>query len=453
MKYKNKEIFFIIYFFYSLLLVGVLLFFKVSKQCFLFCFVTDIPFITFYMIRELRKKHLICFLFHAFNLEFLVFMIFRIYFADVSENSWRIKYNRQEDCVYALQLILLSMIIMILTQILSANLIGGIGRKRQDGKKGLGLCRNELNIICIVFLIYLSIFFEKFGFGSTRIYTTNRSSSSYEIGLYAIILMMFISFLISVLFFEKEARKSWLYILTLLLYLVEMISIGFKGYRYILVFVAIEFLFLFFDHVKVSMKKIICFCIVGIGFYVLMTYVKYWYIGTTYMGINSVGLHERNIFYSLVALIKELEGTANRSDNTYVNGILLLVPRFISGQFSLASSGNAIIRYFDQGWLGTGMNMGAYYLTEAYMNLRLFGIPAVSVIMAIVIFQLEAIKNRNRFEGKFYYAYVLGQTYNIVYYGFTGYFRILIYYACFLALIGIIHKIYIAMRTGEKIRI
>ena len=97
--------------------------------------------------------------------------------------------------------------------------------------------------------------------------------------------------------------------------------------------------------------------------------------------------------------------------------------------------------------------MGAYYLTEAYMNLRLFGIPAVSVIMAIVIFQLEAIKNRNRFEGKFYYAYVLGQTYNIVYYGFTGYFRILIYYACFLALIGISHKIYIAMRTGEKIRI
>lgn len=453
MRYKNKEIFFTTYLFYSLFLISLFLTFKVSKPCFLFFFGSYIPFITFFMINELKNKHLICFLFHAFNLELLAFMTFRIYFVKISENSWRIKYHRQEDCVYALQLILLSIIIMILTQMLITNLKKGIYRKRQDTRKGLGLCKNELNIICIIFLIYLYIFFDKFGFGSTRIYTVNRSSSSYEIGLYAIILMMFISFLISILFFEKEARKSRLYILTLSLYLVEMVSIGFKGYRYILVFIAIQFLFLFFDHVKVSMKKIICFCMVGVGFYVLMTYVKYWYIGTGYMGINSIGLHERNIFYSLVALINELEGVIYRNENTYVNGILLLIPRFISGQFSLPSSGNAIIRYFDQGWLGTGMNMGAYYLAEAYMNFKLIGVVVASVIIAIVIFNLEKIKNINCFEGKFYYAYVLGQTYNIVYYGFTGYFRILIYYACFLMLIGISHKCYITIRTGEKIRI
>lgn len=453
MKGKNKEIFFVIYFFYSLFLISIFLSFKVSKQCFIFYFLSYTPFIIFCIINELRNKHLLCFLFYAFNLEFLVFMIFRIYYVNVSENSWRVKYTRQEDCIYALQLILLSIIIMFLVQILITNLKRGVYRNGRDVKKEFGLCKNELNMICIVFLIYLYVFFRKFSFGSTRVYTTNRSSVSYEIGLYAIILIMFISFLISVLFFEKEARKSRLYILTLLLYLVEMVSIGFKGYRYILVFIAIEFLFLLFDHGKVSMKKIVQFCIMGVGLYVLMTYIKYWYLGTTYMGINSIGLHERNIFYSFVALINELDGSVYRSENTYANGILLLIPRFISGQFSLVSSGNAIIRYFDQGWLGTGMNMGAYYLAEAYMNFKLFGVMAVSVIMAIVILKLEVIKNMNSFWGKFYYAYVLGQTYNIVYYGFTGYFRTLIYYACFLTLIWISHKCYIAIRTDKNIRI
>ena len=403
-----------------------------------------IPLWVSYILKCVKKKEFTKVVFYGLNFELILFMLLWVYAFKIQESSWRLHFFGDKNSDIAIFAMNVSFYIMIIADIFFDIALNKIRIKKVSRIKESILSDLEINVWLTVFLGYLIMVFWNIGFGTIRIYSTEKGNITYLTGRYAIILVIFLSVILGILRYRPDIVKNIYYDIILLLYLLELISVSFHGYRYLLVIICVEMIEIVFSRIEVNSKQIFLLLLVVFGVYVLLTLMKIVYIqnafGNVWYGIDAVGKHERNNFYSLIAIINNTK-KLNIEENTYINGLLIVVPRTISGR-DIQTGANVLIKYYDQGWVGTGINMGAYYITEAFFNYKTVGVFCVSIIIPFVFCIVEKMKKGKNFLGKYFYMYFLGQVYSIIYYGFANYFRYMLYYFLLILGIDIIHRIF-----------
>lgn len=354
----------------------------------------------------------------AFVLEIIVVMLIYFNILKSKEITWRASYNIEFYNQLSLKYILVSLIIILgIYMFISENFKPRIPNKLELKVK---YSSSSIIILDLIFGIFILIYILKIPFMSSRSY--GEVGGAITQSIFRICFMMAIIILYSL---EKKHKCILLKIECCLAAFITLFLVFVSGYRYILV--ELVFLIFFLNLAKIKKIKIIqwgLLFLIALLLYTIFTYIKIYFLGSTW---NTVLFsHEKNIFFSLNAIVKNTTGI---QVETYISTLRNILPKALTGSTEL-NTGGILMQYiepkiFEQ----SGITMGAFYLTEAYANLDVFGIIIVSILLGIGISWLDKlhVNNRSIYINLIYY-FIIAETYNIIFYGSANYIKLFFYY-------------------------
>lgn len=385
------------------------------------------------LLNSFKKKHYLFLSFVALTFETMLVITLFKYILNVPETSWRRAYEMSRACETSLYYIAVSLLILVLIYWLVSQ---GFEQTSIRSWNAIKLNRRGYVLLTVLALVYAVVFAFEGGFLTVRNYETDGSSSM--ISIYRIIQALLITISFCADFPIGKNIYRALRCISMFSYVLLDVAMGVVGYRFILVEVLFFILFLNLTSIKRVKPKTIIITIVGLTvLYFILTYIRNRIMGGG-AGIESLFRHERNIFYSLVAIVIN---RPRNGINTYYNTILNLLPRAITG-FKTDNTGRILIRYIYRNlYDSSSRTMGAFYLTEAYYNFGAVGIVCVTFTIGIILSFLEwRRKNYNVKRYSIYYFFA-AQMYNVVYYGSSNYVKILFYYVIFVYCYEVLGKI------------
>lgn len=377
----------------------------------------------FCILKSLKNNHYLNFIFIVLLLEVLLGVFFTNYLIDIKETSWRLNYNVQDINFISVKLLCISIIIFVL--IYNTTLYGKLS------KKELNFHVNEsfFNLLCLVILIFLPFFVNKSGFMTVRNYEITNNISSPLMGVYRILQILF--FVLASLIIHN-ANKS-------LQVLRCIVCIGFVsidllmcifGYRFI--FVELLFLLLFIKLYKIKTikkKTLLLLLFVVVFIYLMFTIISI----TRESGLEEVNLqtifnnlfkHERNEFYTLNAIIRNRPQI--RTINTYYNTFINILPGIVT-RASKENTGRLLLQYINlSAYKNSEITYGGFYLAEAYFNYGYKGAIIINIIVGFVLCFLET--HKRTLMGILIYFLFISQSYSILFYGSSNYFKFILYF-------------------------
>ncbi len=372
------------------------------------------------LIDCIKRQNYLFFCFFGMTLEIFFAMLLNFFVICGEETSWRLLYNSTELNQKSLQYIFASLVLFLILYIL---LLSNRGDFETNVLSSCNFYISKINLLGfeILFGIILIYYILKIRTFTFRSYSANQSL--------VIIILFRACFLIGLILFYKF-KKDRLLLIELVIGTCIALLLGLvTGYRYILFETVILFIFLHLSRIKkIKAKNIIILVILLLSFYLAMVIVK----ANLTKGDWTIQLfsHERNLFYSLNAIIKNM-GTTYES--TYLSTVKNILPKFITGSKDM-NTGGILMKYISPTIQSeTGINMGGFYLTEAYANFHIVGIYLVSFIFAIMLIIIERCKHKifkTRYGSRvfcIFYLILISQTNNMVYYGSSNYVKILVY--------------------------
>lgn len=397
------------------------------------------------IIDAIKKKYYIFLLFESIIYELLAVIIFRKFVLGLEENSWRLTYDNIQtniiSCKYIMCSLLIIMFFHTILSVMDKNCTFNIEMKK------IKLSSSKLNIYFLLMIIFITIYMLKENIFLTRGYSVNQNVTL--LSIYRIIFSIYILFYLSAEYICIIHKYMARFIF--IIYMAVAIILGaISGYRFVIVEIFILIVIQkIFKIKKMSFFKIFMIIIIFLGAYAVFTFIKYIYIGNNNISFNQMLFnHERNIFYSLNAII-ENTSTYSPEINTYMESFKNLLPRIITKSNSL-NTGGILMQYITSN--DSNINMGGFYLTEAYFVFSSFGIFLISVIISIIMLILEKLKYKY-FKGiyRYFYIFVVSQTMNIAYYGSSNYMKIILYYLICLTLYSYYIKITTVRSTNIKL--
>ncbi len=375
------------------------------------------------IIDSFKNRAFVFFSFISFTYETLFLITLFRFILKIPETSWRRGFSFSPSCEVALFYIDISLILLGFFY-----WVGLSGCKKKMEYTGT---QYQLNVkgyflFAILTIIYAIFFIYRGGFLSLRTYEYD--GSVLLMSLYRIIQAALVTASYCINYQKKSIIVRIVRVLSLSVYMLLDVVMGILGYRYILVEIVLFIAYLNLDKIKrIKAKTIIIICISAIISYFLLTYIRIRSTGGV-NGIESFFRHERNIFYSLVAIIdtRPTDGL-----NTYYNTMMNLLPKLITHS-TADNTGRVLIRYIYSTLYNTSkLTMGGFYLTEAYYNYRFWGVIGATCVFGLMIVLAETKINRECLKGYLMYFFIAAQTYNIVYYGSSNFVKIILYYFIF----------------------
>ncbi|MBG9471678.1 O-antigen polymerase [Priestia megaterium] len=381
------------------------------------------------------KKMYLFFLFEVLTTELLAVMLIRSLVLHLSEDSWRVTYNIDDVSNISLRYIAMSLAIIGIVQILGM-IMPNKNKATFSFSHSQNLKINNFNPILLFFngfaVLFLAYFILK-----AQVFSTRNYAETIDTTFLPIFIMMISVYLFLFKDLLKNIKRNNLISLTTWIvsgcYILVFLIMAFKGYRFLLVQIGtLSFFMYVLNKRRVSIKSVCKLGIIGLVFYVVLILIKTQYLD----GQNSNSLlfgHERNIFFSLNAVINN---SFSAETNTYLSTLLNLLPKVITGNEHLNVSG-IIMQYINPtAYYQTGVTVGAFYLTEAYISFGKVGIFIVSLVISIILLILERMKTKNISPIYVYiYIFIGAQMFNIVYYGSLNYTKQIIYFIIMLLLL------------------
>lgn len=362
--------------------------------------------------------------------EFLIFELFIVMFVrnvifGFSENSWRANYHFLDLNTESFKSIIISLLIIFIVHFL----FGYNYRNKENlfsGRKSFPEI-NEQNSFLLIFNVFslalLALFIVEGNILSMRNYaqTINTTYLPIFIMLFSMYLMMFFGS-------TKQLKVLNITSLVTFLYSIVFLYLILNGYRFLLVqiFTLIVLIYLKKKSVN-SIKTALFLVIVGVGFYTILIYMKSAYLGNVEIN-NLLFGHERNLFYSLNAI---QSNPYLFESNTYISTIQNLLPKALTGNDHLNVSATIMTLVNPSVYYSTGVTIGAFYLTEAFLSFGESGI-FISSIGLVMFFLIVENKFKNHPALEYMYLFIGSQIFNFVYYGSLNYVKQILYFSILL---------------------
>ena len=220
-----------------------------------------------------------------------------------------------------------------------------------------------------------------------------------------------------------------------------------NGFRFI--FMEVFLIIVFLNLEKIKKTSIFAIGIIAFILYIFFTIISIYRNGISEINqvnfLNSMFGHERSEFYSLNAII--INRPSNHV-NTYLNTITNILPSaFLKGDTIYENTGRILLKYISiDAYNSSNITYGGFYLTEAYFNFGTIGIYLVSFILSAFIISVEKNSTKNIIINLCYYM-IISQSYTIVFYGSSNYFKPIFYYLIFAVLLS---KCYVVKNYKSK---
>lgn len=422
-KVNKKQV---IYTFYCIFLLILSCFLQNVGNSLIFA-AAFLPIVVIILLDSVANKNWLYLCFFGLSVELHYVMVLCICIIKAPETSWRLWYDREELNCISLQFQMMSILLLAI--------IYFIALYRQRFKNNVSEIKFSVTtttlklyifmaIYAITILYYLPVAFM----GGKRDYNA--------LGNNLILSLFRVCCLLSWILLQnaKGRQKLFLFIESLIgLIVVSLLSIN--GYRYLLVENAVALLILNITRIKLIRKKnLILIFILVVMFYFLMVFFKMYLTGRSFSSI--LFNHEKSLFYSLNGVISNI---GNGHEWTYLSTLNNILPKAWTGSSDL-NTANQIMKYINyDSYLQiiankAGVNVGGYYLTEAYVNFHEFGICFMTAFFGIVFSLMERIRIKYDFKSAMFQTLYYGlttQMFSIVYYGSSNYFKFLVYYLIF----------------------
>ncbi len=386
-------------------------------------------------------KRILSLLYLLLMLELLVVLGFLIFVCHLPETSWRANYATKSLNYASLSFISLAILIFNFVYFLFS------GKSNRSAKTSLRISGNIdlflvpewlIVVICFVELLMLLYMVGYSGLFTARDYSVQSSSL---VKLYRVIQLLLV-----ILYFLGYIQKTN-FIKLLSGFVIALcfacdIVLALFGYRYFLVEIVLVIFTIAVFKRNISLKSIILIFILAILFYFLLSIIGEMRsnLDLHNLDMDAYFKHERNIFYSLNAMI--LNRPSFPEINTYLNALINILP-FISDTAFQENTGRILLPFIHPELYDSSlMTMGAFLLTEAYYNYGFLGIVLVSCLIASIIGFFE-LKLKNSPVLFLVYCYVCAEIYSVVYYGTSNWIAGLLVFVVLVLLIYL-------FRTNKK---
>lgn len=421
---KNKSQVFLIL--YSLVLFVFSAFFQKTDNT-LFISLAFLPVAVIIAVNAVSHKSWLFVCFFALSAEMYYALVLCLCVIGAPETSWRIAYNIQEYNDTSLRFIMNSLLLLAfvyLTLLYKKPL-------KNDMSEMLFCIQTsslKINAFLFVFACASVYYIPQIFIGGTRNYNVQEN---------IMIMSLFrVCCLLSWILLKcTVGRQRKMLIAECIIASVIIVFFSFYGYRFILFENVIAILILNITRIKrIDLKTWIALIVFFIVFYLILTEIK---ASITNRSADSILFsHEKNLYYSLNAIIANI---GDNTEKTYLSTIRNILPKAITGSTDLNTS-SILVKYIDYNLYlqitaqHVGVNMGAYYLTEAYANFHQAGIYIVTLFFGVIIALIEKLRLNNKVRTNFFQCFYYGlttQVFTIVYYGSSNYVKFLVYYLIF----------------------
>lgn len=390
------------------------------------------PIILFIMINCLKNKFYMYILFLGMVSEIYYVIFFVKKIVNIPETSWRYQYDITYYNYKSLKYIMISILIISIIYLLY------LAREHKNFSNDNSIYKYNLDTInwYIFQMFYLGVLLY-YIISLNNIGLRNYAQNNYAANM--ILIFFRVCFLTSIILYNFTVNKKFHAYLKYEIFMGTIIAILLiiKGYRYILFETFVVLFFLGLSKLKkIKIRNLIIIAIVLCFFYFVLVIIKSHYIGRD---IHSLFFnHEKNLFYSFNAIIKNVHTNLH----TYTSTIKNLLPKAITKSRDL-NTGGILMQYISKDiYKNERITMGGFYLAEAYANFRGAGIYLINVIISfcIVLFELKNKKHKGLFFCCLY-IFLLSQLHSVVYYGSSNYLKLIVYYIMFTFIITYKYKV------------
>lgn len=353
-------------------------------------------------------------------LEIFLTINISLLFGNGIETSWRALYNKSSLNEQSIRYIFSSLLILLFVYYLR-----NYGGKSKESSVlediHFKIPQLKYQFFELIFGVILLYYLSQLNALVLRSYASNQN---------VLILCLFRACLLIGLILQRyNSHRKFLLCENFLAFIIVLALTFRAGLRYLIVEWFVLLLFLNLSRIKkIKLRNIIVLAVVAIIFYISLVYIKAKITGGTFA--DSIFRHERNLFYSLNALIANI---GENYEMTYFSTIKNILPKALTGSSDM-NTGGILMKYISPSIQSdTGINMGGFYLTEAYANIHGFGIYLSSIVIGIFISTIEKKKNRkfnstySRNMFFFFYLILISQMYSVVCYGSSNYIKLIIY--------------------------
>ena len=257
----------------------------------------------------------------------------------------------------------------------------------------------------------------------------------------AIINIAFMMIYLCAAYFMTSWARERIWGLGFMISLASAVLFAYAGFRYCLVGVALIAVTAYMQKNPIKLSKALFFVFCAVISYALLTIIA---ISRNFdvspitvlmrlasgeldslSVISAAGAHEQNIYYSYV---RTLEHRHIYYGSLYLDVIIRTLPSFIYGNFFDTTRVNDVISsiaapstFFD-----TKLNLGAFFLSEAYLN---FGRIGIFIIYFASIYFLDAIESHQEksLTQNMMYFVAVANVPNYIYYGSNSIIKIAFY--------------------------
>jgi hypothetical protein len=408
--------------------MGLILFFESQKSIFLIISILITPPIMKSFIDMLRLRDFLFFFFLALLYELWIVMVVRIFIFEIREDSWRVLFNKDALNLSSFRIIVISILIFLIFYVLR------ISKNKTPWKPFQTPFHPVMEMVLLAVAgIYLILYVSHQPYLFQR-----RNYSSVEF-LHPTWLSLFRIFLAMQIFsfFSRRKKTRWR-ICALAIrggYLLIASILTWNGYRFILVEVGVLFFFLYYKQAK--NLHILKLTFLGIIVYLSLTYLKIMHLDAlSEVDGTNVFAHERNIFFSLNAII---QNRPSNPSNTYIKSLSKFLPTALTGNDVFSNTGQTLVGYILPQSDGRMITMGAFYLAEAFFNLGPSGVYMVTIIFSFLFLWLEKCKDRESGVLLMIYYFILTQVVSVIYYGSSNYGKLIVYFFVIIKLLNFIN--------------
>jgi hypothetical protein len=377
-----------------------------------------------FLLYLLKKRYVFTafFLFFIYDVFFVIFLKLIVFGMEVT--SWRKEYANSLLIDQSLLVIAIFLVIFNLITILNY-------KEKTISKDIIHYKVNKLIIIYFIFSITVLIVYFVNDFTIAIQGKLYWLEHKYKFPYFEIFEMIAISSAIFRINFKiKNIYTNIIFYSTLLLSLVLFML----GFRSIIIPYVLLYLYQYIKENYISYKTYFKIFIGTITLYIFMSIQGLLRKGKdlSYLA-NDFGNHEENIFFTLAGIIDKdvtLHGLS------YVASLARLLPSFITGDISDSFERVSkiiafiVIPNYKESDI---INMGAFIISEIYLNFSILGSIILAGILALLFTNLEKAQN---YFSRIILLLILSNLFTLVHYGSSNFFKIFFYEVVFLLMLN-----------------
>lgn len=216
---------------------------------------------------------------------------------------------------------------------------------------------------------------------------------------------------------------------------------AYSGFRYCLIGCVLIFVTCYLYREKLGIIKMVVFVVGGLAFYLMLTLAAMSRnLDVSFLSVVadvfsgrldlsavavSFGAHEQNIYYSF---LKTIESGRFEHGLLYLDSIIRVLPSFLYSEFFDTRRVNDVVLEVGapSHMLGTSLNLGAFFLAEAYLNFGRVGLYAIPLFFLYAVGGLQRRASKS-FSYLMIYFVIVANIPNYVYYGSNSILKLIFY--------------------------